>query len=196
MSDFTTWLTFAVGADETQPGGEEGGWNQNDPLTIPPGQNPTYRGIEFYEWCSWRGDHTLTQAQFRALLTRTEIGRIAQVKYWSAYNVPLLPVGPTVLFADGVWNGGGVANLQTAMNAIFATGLTADDDPGPKTLAAMQQCLPTADPAMLIYNYVNAADSRYRVLGQNPKFAADLPDWLGRLGRCKALALQVAGVTP
>ena len=200
--DFDAWLSFAVGDLETITdtdvrnglAGEEGGWNQSDPKTDPPGLNPTYRGIEFDEWRHWHSGPALTQAQFRALLTRTEIGQITQVHYWNAYRVDLLPSGPNVLFMDGCFNGGGVENLQATINYLClpTTLLSADGILGKLTLAAMAGLV--ALPAdQIIAKYSQVAELRYRWLAQQPRFAPDLAGWLGRLGRCKELALKLAG---
>jgi lysozyme family protein len=194
MTDFDRWLSFAVGDLETITdadvrnglAGEEGGWNQNDPQTDPPGQNPTFRGIEFNEWRHWHSSPTWTQAQFRTLLTRTEIGQIALAQYWEPFHVNLLPAGATILYQDGVWVGGGVENLQMAMNGLLGAGLTIDNELGPATLAAMQRL--AAIPAQqIIASYTLAAQARYRALGR----PEDLAGWLGRLGRCKALATSL-----
>jgi lysozyme family protein len=182
MGDFDTWLTFAVGADETQPGGEEGGWTPDDPST----DNPTMRGVWYSEWCDWigmpRGVPSFTT--FQASCSRTVVGQIALAKYWNAYHVALLPSGPNILYMDGVWNGGGVENLQTTINAILHLHLVVDNVLGPQTLSEMR-ALANVLPRTTINTYTAAADARYRNLGK-PQF---LSDWLGRLGRCKALAL-------
>ena len=186
MTDFDAWLSFAVGDSETMQGGEEGGWNGDDPSP----QNPTWRGIEYNEACSFLNKQGMADETFRSLVTRTVIGQIAGAQYWDRFHVALLPSGPNVLFMDGVFNGGGVANLQTAMNIQFAAGLTVDGDIGPRTLAAMQKYANAVMPPILIRTYVYAAEARYRRLASFPRYGAG---WLGRLHRCEDLALKLAG---
>ena len=189
MTDLDAWLTFAVGSSETEPGGEEGGWNPTDPSP----ENPTWRGIEFEEYCDWLviDPFSLPFSAFRLSCTRTRIGQIAGQNYWQKFRVDLLPSGPNVLFMDGVFNGGGVENLQVAMNEIWPPfpPLQTDDVFGPLTLTAMGQYLPTANAYDLIGIYAAVAEARYRELAKQPRFAPHLDGWLGRLGRCKALAL-------
>jgi lysozyme family protein len=182
------WLTFAIGASETQPGGEEGGlsWDTGK-------DNPTWRGIQLDEWREWRHDDTLDVEDMQRLLWRTEIGEISDANYWRRYHVDLLPAGPNVLYQDGVFNGGGVENLQTALNVLFAAGLRADNELGPVTLAAMQRYLPICNPEALINAYANASEIRYRSLGRFSEFGTD---WLERLGRCQQLALKLADNKP
>ena len=201
MTDFDRWLTFIVGDLETITdedvrnglAGEEGGWNQNDPMTDPPGQNPTFRGIEFDEWRDWMGNQALTQAQFRATLTRTQIGQLTSVRYWHTYRVYAVLVGPSVLYADGVFNGGGIENLQVTMNMLCPPfpPLKTDNVFGELTQAAMAK-LNSIPAEQIIATYALAAEARYRELAKQPRFAPNLAGWLGRLGRCTALARQLA----
>ena len=190
---FDAWINFILGASENQPGGEEGGWNWDDPATEPPGQNPTWRGIEYEEACQWCGVDSMEFSNFRALFTRSAIARLARSKYWDLYRVDLLPAGPNVAYADGVFNGGGVANLQAALNALCGAGLKHDNELGPVTIATMRTHLPSIDPTALIRAYGEAAEARYRSLA---KFSEDGAGWLARLGRCLALARQLAGRVP
>jgi lysozyme family protein len=133
MTDFDAWLTFAVGSDETQPGGEEGGWNGDDPSP----SNPTWRGIEYDEACAFLNMPGMAADTFRSLVTRTCIGEIAKARYWARFHVDLLPSGPNVLYADGCFNGRGVENLQVTMNLLCPPfpPLKTDNVFGDKTLA-------------------------------------------------------------
>jgi lysozyme family protein len=188
MTDFDAWLSFAVGDGETEPGGEEGGlsWDTG-------ADNPTYRGLQRNEVDKAVG-RKLTLVEFRTICTRTFIGRFTQVHYWNAYRVDLLPSGPDVLYMDGVFNGGGVENLQAIINYLClpTTLLSADGIFGKLTLAAMAGLVALPD-AQIIAKYSQVAEMRYRWLAQQPRFAPDLAGWLGRLGRCKELALKIAG---
>lgn len=192
-ADFDAWLSFAVGDSETEPGGEEGGlsWDTGK-------DNPTWRGLQYNEVCKLVGSK-LTFDEFYAACTRTFIGKFTASEYWQRYRVDLLPSGPNVLFQDGCFNGGGVENLQTALNEVFAAGLRVDNDFGAKTLAAMElyhQPIYAPSQARLLDRYVAAADHRYMRLAQQPRFAPDLDGWRHRLRRCEDLAYKLADTTP
>jgi len=192
MTDFNAWLSFAIGDDETKPGGEEGGlsWDTG-------ADNPTWRGVQYNEFCKWKGVPTLGMpfSYFTAQCTRAVIGQIAGSQYWDKFHVDLLPSGPNMLYMDGCFNGGGVANLQSTMNTLFSARLAVDGDLGPKTLAAMDG-LADVPPGALIDRYVAAADARYIHLAQQDRFAGFLDGWRHRLRRCEDLALNLADNKP
>ncbi len=190
MTNFDRWLTFAIGTCAKEPltdgGGEEGGWTPSDPTPA----NPTMRGIEYDEACAWFSQ-TITFQQFRLMMTRTVVGQIAEANYWEKCLVDLLPSGPDVMYMDGVWNGGGVANLQTTLNVLCGADLTVDNDLGVLTVRATHG-LATIPAGKIIDTYSDVAEVRYRSLGK-PQF---LSGWLGRLGRCKLLAEQIVVQNP
>jgi lysozyme family protein len=198
MSDFAALITFLVGDSETQPGGEEGGWNQNDPPTVPPGQNPTYRGISFDEWRAWRGDQTLTQAQFREMLTRSEIKGIVRAGYWEPSHAELLPFG-SVLYADHVFNAGlggwrtksAAWCLQTALEAVGVNCGGADGVLGPQTTGAMRVVGKVAKPGEFIDALAAARVANYRT---KREFSWAGTGWLRRVERCRVLNRRLAGV--
>ena len=194
MSDFNAWLSFAFGDSETEPGGEEGGWDQNDPVTDPPGQNPTYRGILFDEWKAWRGCPSLTQDDFRRMLTRTEIGQITNAGYWVPSHAGLLRCG-AVLYIDHTFNAGlggwriksAAWCLQTALAAVGVECGGADGVLGPRTTAAMSALVP---PAPFINALAAARIANYRT---KPQWGWAGSDWTRRTEHCRILALQLAG---
>ncbi len=190
MSDFDQWLLAAVGADEVEPGGWEGGWNASDPSPA----NPTWRGIQYVEARDFLGVTSISFsfADFRAQMTRTQISALTQANYWDKSHADLLPVGADILYMDQVFVGGGVANLQTALNNLGMASLTVDGDPGPLTLAAMQKALPVASPAPLISALYAAAKARYYRLGS---FPTNGKGWLSRLGQATSLARRIAAIT-
>jgi len=187
-TSFDAWVAFAFGTAENNPGGEEGGWNPTDPSP----DCPTWRGIEYTEWCQWC-HASMTFEGFRASCNLTAIKIFVREAYWNRYRVDLLPAGGDVLYADGVFNGGGVENLQRTLNTLCGLSLEADGVLGPATLAAMEVHLPTIAPRTLIDAYAAAAEVRYRRLAKFPQYGGG---WLARLGRCHVLATKLAGVVP
>lgn len=180
-TDLDTWLTFAVGSSETEPGGEEGGWLANDPSP----DNPTWRGVEYKEACKFLNMPGMAADTFKTVVTRTVVGQIALENYWNVYKVDLLPLGVAILYMDQCWVGGGVVDLQMAMNNIFSLNLTLDGALGPMTLKAMEDNLPTANKVQLLEHLEAAAEIRYRSLD---KFVLYGQGWLNRLHACAALA--------
>lgn len=194
MSAFDRWLTFAVGDIERPTDadyhndlcGEEGGWTPTDPSP----ENPTMRGLEYEETKAFLQQPDMTIEQFRAIVTRTLVAQITKENYWVHYAVDLLPQGSTVLYMDGVFNGGGVENLQVVMNGLLGAGLKVDGMFGPITNKAMERLM-SIPAQQIIFSYYLAAEARYKTLGKEPRFAPFLSDWLGRLGRCTTLAKQI-----
>ena len=185
---FPKWLDFAFGTSETAPGGEEGGFNANDPST----ENPTFRGIELNEWRKWRGDMSLTGADMRAQLRRTEIAALTHAWYWVPAQVRIVPTGLDLLYADHCFNagqGGGVRCLQAAINAIGKNKLAVDGALGPITQRAML-ALTATDALPLLDALHKAIAADYRSMAKFPEFGSD---WLGRNDRATFLAMRLAG---
>jgi lysozyme family protein len=158
--------------------GEEGGYT-NDPQD--PGAATNF-GITLATLSRWRGtDCTPEDVQ---ALTRDEAESIYWADYWLEVHGNDLPAGLDLMTWDEAVNAGtrtAARFLQRAVNA------TPDGDIGPHTLAACA----AADPKDAILKMQAMQDAYYRSLPGFPRFG---DDWIGRLGRRAALALQLAGI--
>ncbi|MDR3392659.1 MAG: glycosyl hydrolase 108 family protein [Sulfuriferula sp.] len=180
MTDFDTWLTFAVGSDETGPGGEEGGWDSDDPSP----ENPTWRGIEYFEFCDWMGvpHGRLLFAAFRELCTRTVIGKITESNYWTPAQTELLPTGANIIYVDHCFNAGQGSAVRCLQSAL---GVEVGGIFGPVTRLALRG----VNPITLIASLHDAIEADYRTKGSFPKYGTG---WLGRNDRGAALAMKLA----
>ena len=176
VSSFETWLTFAVGSSETEPGGEEGGYYDD------PSGGPTWRGIELSEWRDHRNDQTLTGADMRKLLHRSEIGFIAAAGYWLPMRCCDMPDGVDIMMQDHGFNAGRFGAAYILQEIL---GVTRDGRIGPLTLLALS----ARDPKEIILQLQKSMETDYR---SKREFAQDGADWLGRLGRCTSLAIKLA----
>lgn len=178
-ADFEAWLSFAVGPDEIKPGGEEGGFS-DDPRD--PG-GATFRGIELREWRLWRKNPTLSAAQMRAELWRSEIGAIAWANYYSPLKCTRMPRGPDVMIADHGFNAGIGASAKVLRRTL---GMDAADQIDAFTLLALRGA--AVNPGFL-EKLRAAQEADYRADRDFPAFGKD---WLARLGRCEMLAARLA----
>ncbi len=181
-SSFDAWVTFAIGPSETDPGGEEGGFNARDPSAA----NPTWRGIELREWRNWRRDQSLTAQNMRDLLHRSEIGQIARAGYWAIVNGDRLPAGLDVLVNDHGFNAGPETSARLLQRMLGFIGRDVDGVIGPMTLLATKGAGPVVQ---TIARLRNVMEADYRA---DKKFPIDGKDWIGRLDRCAALATHLA----
>ena len=181
-ASFPPWVTFAFGASETAPGGEEGGWNGSDPSP----ENPTWRGIEYDEWCKWCGA-PMTFDGFRASCTRSAIMLYVKPAYWDLVHGDDLPLGVDVLIADHCLNAG--PGAARACIRAWQAGLGVDPDGvvGPLTKLAMRG----APNALLTLR--DCIEGDYRTKRQWAAYGAG---WIARLGRCLTLARKLAGTVP
>lgn len=130
-------------------------------------------------------------------LTRAQAAEIYRVLYWEKSKADMLPYPLCTLHFDAAVNhgvGGAAKLLQRTVNdyatkASLDVRVDVDGAVGPKTLAALCQCLELKDNVPLICEiYCNEREKFYRsIVENNPSQAKFLRGWLNRLERNRAL---------
>lgn len=157
---------------------QEGGYS-NDPRD--PG-GPTNWGITLSDLTAWRG-HDCTADDVRAMDV-AEADAIYRTHYWNLMRCDMLPLGTNLMAFDFGVNAG---RRTSAMELQTCLGVAVDGVIGVVTgLAAMH-----ADPRALILALQAAHEAHYRTITTFPIFGNG---WLGRLNRCAARALELAGL--
>ena len=130
-------------------------------------------------------------------LTRAQAEEIYRVLYWEKSKADMMPYPLSTLHFDAAVNhgvGGAAKLLQRTINNYAAkAGLDArvdvDGAVGPKTLAALCQCLDlTGNVPLICEIYCNEREKYYRsIVENNPSQSVFLRGWLNRLERNRAL---------
>lgn len=130
-------------------------------------------------------------------LTREPAAEIYRVLYWEASKADMMPYPLSTLHFDAAVNhgvGGAGKLLQKTLNnyaqkAGLDVCVDVDGAVGPKTLAALCQCLDLKGNVPLICEiYCNEREKYYRsIVENNPSQAKFLRGWLNRLERNRAL---------
>lgn len=130
-------------------------------------------------------------------LTRAQAEEIYRVFYWEASKADMMPYPLSTLHFDAAVNhgvGGAGKLLQKTLNnyaqkAGLNVRVDVDGAVGPKTLAALCQCLDLKGNVPLICEiYCNEREKFYRsIVENNPSQAKFLRGWLNRLERNRAL---------
>ena len=130
-------------------------------------------------------------------LTRAQAEEIYRVFYWEESKADMLPYPLCTLHFDAAVNhgvGGAGKLLQKTLNnyaqkAGLNVRVDVDGAVGPKTLAALCQCLDLKGNVPLICEiYCNERETFYRsIVENNPSQAKFLRGWLNRLERNRAL---------
>lgn len=168
MSEFQTCLAFTLR--------EEGGFS-DDPRD--PGGATNY-GITLATLSHWRG-RRCTADDVRNL-TQQEASVIYRVSYWHAMKCSALPFGLDLMTFDEGVNAGPPASVRMLQ---FVVGVEADGIVGAQTISAAEFAkMPAA-----IEILAQRQEESYRADVDFPIFG---DGWLTRLGRRKALALQMA----
>lgn len=130
-------------------------------------------------------------------LTRAEAAEIYRVLYWEASKADMMPYPLSTLHFDAAVNhgvGGAAKLLQRTINNYAAKAgldvrVDVDGAVGPKTLAALCQCLDLKGNVSLICEiYCNEREAYYKaIVENNPSQSVFLRGWLNRLERNRAL---------
>ena len=130
-------------------------------------------------------------------LTRAQAEEIYRVFYWEASKADMMPYPLSTLHFDAAVNhgvGGAGKLLQKTLNnyaqkAGLDVRVDVDGAVGPKTLAALCQCLDLKGNVSLICEiYCNEREKYYKaIVESNPSQGVFLCGWLNRLERNRAL---------
>ena len=130
-------------------------------------------------------------------LTRAQAEEIYRVFYWEESKADMLPYPLCTLHFDAAVNhgvGGAAKLLQRTINNYAAKAgldvcVDVDGAVGPKTLAALCQCLDLKGNVPLICEiYCNEREKYYKsIVENNPSQGVFLRGWLNRLERNRAL---------